>query len=286
MTRRLGELIEGGSEPLDLAARARVERWRSRADRHLAFWIAAAVLLPASVYPVTLVTLKIQTEALQGIASVLMIVIFGFGFPASLLAARDCWRWSKRLSRDLTDGEVELWKSEGGRLVRRLPHAGWLVDEEGASRRRLERQRIEEVAEVPLSAFWIPISPEETPPGAPPLERRRFSPEEAAEIHRHLRRRTRALAFVALLFSMSVLQAVRLLVLQREQAPSSLGWIVALVTAWLGWSAVGALRFLWKLRQDARLGAVLAAAAARENEYLAASGISWTVEGNPAPWRL
>lgn len=285
MSRRLGELIERGSEALDPVARARMERWRSRADRNLAFWIAIVVLLPLSVYPATLLTLKIQSQALQALASLLTIVIFGFGFPAALLAVRDCWRWSARLSRDLVNGRVEIW-SNGGGPVRRLPHTGWLVDEEGANRRRLEQQPLRDVADVPRSAFWIPIPPEEAAPDAPPLERRRFSPEEALEIRRHVRKRTRGLALFAMLFSMSVLQAVRLLVLQRDSAPSALGWIVALVSAWLGWSAVGMLRFLWKLRQDRHLGAVVAPADQHENEYLGASGIPWTVDGSPALWRL
>lgn len=106
------------------------------------------------------------------------------------------------------------------------------------------------------------------------------------EIRRHVRNRTRGLAVCAILFSMSVLQAVRLLVLQRDSAPSVLGWMVALVSAWLGWSAAGMLRFLWKLRQDRHLGAVVAPADEHGNEYLGASGIPWTVHGSPALWRL
>src|SRR5262245_41360850 len=122
---------------------------------------------------------RLPGDLLQVSVTILLVLTGCFAFPAALLSARDCRRRSVRLSRDLVDGEVELWSiAEGGTAVRRLPHSGFLVDEQGSRRRRLERQPIQEVADVPLSAFWISIPPEETPPGAPPLERRRLGDQE------------------------------------------------------------------------------------------------------------
>ena len=109
MSRRLGALIERGSQPLEPAARERVQRWRSRVRRRAAMWIVATPLLPVAMFILVAALFHTGFEPLKVVSTILGIVTVLFVFPATLLSARDGWVRSRRLSRDLREDRVELW---------------------------------------------------------------------------------------------------------------------------------------------------------------------------------
>ena len=121
------------------------------------------------------------------------------------------------------------------------------------------------------------------PPGAPPLDRRRLGGEEASELRAHVSSRMRGLGFLSLLLVLLLIPQLAPLFGGRAWSGR---WLYLIPLAWLCWRSVHLARFTFRLRRDAGLGYLVAPASDRRNEYLAASGIEWTVDGSPAPWRL
>ena len=250
-------------------------------------WTAATPLLP--VLTVALATALIRTTSAPLRAASTTVAMLGvlLVLPAALLSARDCWRRSARLSRDLRDGEVELWSAGDAKpAVRRLHHSGWLLDTSRAARRRLEGVQAAEVADVPAAAFWIGVPAHHLPPETPPLERRRLADEEATELRVHVSSRMRGLCLLAGCLLLFLIPQLAPLVGSGEWRSGPTRWIYLVPLAWLGWRALRLAHFTVKLRRDAGFGYLVAPADDHRNEYLAASGIPWTVDGSPAVWRL
>lgn len=250
-------------------------------------WTAATPLLPTLTVALATALFRTKSAPLQVGSTMAAMLAVLFVLPAALLSARDCWRRSARFSRDLRDGEVELWSAGDAKpAVRRLRHSGWLLDASGATRRRLEGVEAAEVAEVPAAAFWIGVPAHHLPPETPALERRRLADGEATELRAHVSSRMRGLCLLAGCLLLFLVPQLAPLFGGREWRSGPTRWIYLVPIAWLGWRALRLAAFTVKLRRDAGFGYLVAPAGDHRNEYLAASGIPWTVDGGPAPWRL
>jgi hypothetical protein len=266
-------------ERLQVAAARR--GWRLRLCARLATGPAALVgSLPLA--------LAAEGPLGQGTAATIVVLALLVAFPAGLLWARDAWREVRALGRDVAGGVVEVF-DDGRRSLVVLPASGRILSGDHPLARRAFVGEVAPPAEGAV-AWAMPLS--DVPERLQHLAwvRRPLGATERAEIERRvaeLRRPPFLLGALTALACGGVMATV-------ERAAESPAASAFRVVAWvavigLAWRKVWKARSLGaRLEADGREGWV--ARATRGDiagaEVLPASGLPWSEQGTPSPWRL
>lgn len=278
-----------GERPLRAEERERVASLRREEGRRalLRLVLALAALAPG------LLGAGPAGEAEGPLAQLLVaaaIVLFGLMLPLAaffwLRAAVLSWL---ALGRDLRGG-VALRFASGERSVAVLPHSSLAIEWDGAPAAGPRRLAVGEAAAVPEGAATYAVHAR-IADAAPGLDvvRRALTAAEREEIAGHARRLGRVPAILVGFTGVFALLAAQAFGGEGEALPGSVPLVLlwAATLAW-GWSRfVKARRLARKLREDVENGWALRATAGQPagSEILAVSGIAWTVQGGPAPWR-
>lgn len=275
--------------PLSDEERARVAGMRRAHGRD--------ALLRLLLVPVTLVPAALASRGAEGaegplaqLVAAAALVLFGLVLPlGAFFWLRSAFLAWLALGRDLRGG-VALRFASGDRSVVVLPHSSLAIEWDGAPAAPPRRLQVGEAAAVPESAATYAVDAR-TAGAAPGLDvvRRPLTPAEREELASHARRLGQVPPVLAVFTAAFGFLAWQALGETGEALPGSLPlvlvWAVLLAYAWSRF--LKARRLARKLGEDEANGWALRATAGDPagSEVLAVSGVAWTVQGAPAPWR-
>jgi hypothetical protein len=270
--------------------RLRAERLR----RHRPYWIVGAILSPVA-FVVSIPLTTFFPEAI-GVGLMLFLVVI---WSAFMLQARDQFRLAPAIAsgeatvaevfrfdpsldpqEDEPDGDEEWANQTGGEVEEpfvigpkemvRIPESGEVIEIDG---RRLARPKVELV--------YVRVPPAPPPPGPPATRSLTEAELQELEGHAWLGKGLAVRLFVV------AHGGVALAALAKGTPKDLVSWLTALTIAAFGlasvWGIYRQLQRTRRLRRDRIAGGVVRAEA---GERLPHSGLPWTIQGEPAEWRV
>jgi hypothetical protein len=259
------------------------------------------ILCPASFYGLSLVLGPIRDRFGEYTAEIIMglYCLYGVlgGAAIAIHQGREKYALGETLARGVSDGAVDIFESPADALQKRsievlsAPDMLFIVD--GMRTKRWMRAGVSDLAPDAHERFSVPIPAELLRnPAAQGLRHRHITPEERAEIAKHISstftpktKHVFLLAVMGVIFYSLISDA-----LVSTKPLMTAQWLM-IVAGVLMFTVLGVLLArLWRiglrLRKDLRNGRIITAPEhPLQWEFLPFSKRVWSVRGFPAPWR-